>query len=90
MSISASSKFVFATTNDGVDVFGVDAFPFRRDQTDAVAFDVAGERRVLTELDATFVVLDPEAHDRLPSKALWLQANDDEILRRAIKERCGL
>ncbi len=85
-----SSKFVFATTTDGDEVFGVDAFPFRREQTDAVAFDVAGERRVLTALDARFVLLDPETSEHLPSRALWMQANDDEILRRAIKERCGL
>ena len=85
-----SSKYVFAVTADGAEIFGACAFPFRREQTDAVAFDIDGERRVLTALDARFVVLDPETNERLPSPALWMQANEDEVLRRAIKERCGL
>lgn len=85
-----NSKFVFATLLDGTEVFGVDAFPFRRDRVEAVAFDLDGERRVLTESEATFQLLDPETNGKLPSRALWMQANQDEILRRAIKDRCGL
>lgn len=86
----STPQFVFATLPDGTELFGINAFPFRRDLVDAVAFDVDGERRVVTAADAIFRLLDPATFDRLPSQALWQQANVDEVLRRAIKERCGL
>lgn len=78
------------TTTDGDELFGVDAFPFRRGMVDAVVFDVNGERHVVNETDAAFRLLDPETNERLPSRALWLQANSDRVLRNAIKERCAL
>jgi hypothetical protein len=83
-------NYVYASMPDGSEVFGVDAFPFRRGTVAAVAFDVDGERRVLSETDSTFRLLDPATNERLPSRALWEQANTDAVLRRAIKERCGL
>lgn len=85
-----SPQFVYASLRDGSEVFGVDAFPFRRGSVAAVAFDVDGERRVLSETDATFRLLDPATNERLPSQALWALANTDAVLRRAIKERCRL
>jgi hypothetical protein len=85
------SRFVHVVLADGTELFGVQAFPFRRGQVEAVAFDLPnGERRAVTEHDGTFQVLDPAASERLPSAALWLQANDDSVLRSAIKDRCRL
>lgn len=85
-----SSMFVYATYPDGTELFGVRAFRFRQAHVDAVAYDVDRERRVLTAEECRFEVLDPEQSDRLPSESLWLQANHDPVLRRAIKERCEL
>lgn len=90
MPFGSHPKYVYAVLPDGTELFGVNAFPFRREQVDAVAFDIDGERRVLTKDEATFRLLDPESSDKLPSRALWSQANGDEVLRHAIKDRCGL
>jgi hypothetical protein len=84
------TSFVYAQLLDGTELFGVRAFPFRRDHVDAVAFDLATGRRTITALDGRFRLFDPADTERLPSEALWLQANDDHVLRHAIKERCGL
>jgi hypothetical protein len=86
----SSSSFVFAQLADGTEVFGIRAFPFRRDHVDAVAFDEASGRRTITSAEGRFQLFDAADTERLPSEALWLQANDDPVLRRAIKERCGL
>lgn len=91
MSVPRSQSFVHAVMADGTEVFGIRAFPFRREHLAAVAFEVGGgTRRLLTEEDATFQLMDPETFEGLPSEALWLQANDDEVLRGAVKDRCGL
>ena len=83
-------QYVHVRYPDGSEIFGTDAFPFRRDRIDAVVFDVSGDRRTVTADEAEFRLLDPVVEDRLPSRALWQQANHDDVLRRAIKERCEL
>lgn len=88
--MSVAPNFVYAFMPDGTEVFGVDAFPFRKGTVNAVAFDVNGERRVITETESKFRILDPELDSLLPSASLWAQANSDPVLRRAIKERCRL
>lgn len=87
---NSTPQFVYVAFADGTELFGINAFPFKRDGVDSVAFDIDRERRVVAADEATFRLLDPVTFDRLPSQSLWQQANDDAVLRRAIKERCEL
>lgn len=85
-----TGNYAYIRFHDGTELFGTDAFPFRRNRVDVIACDVEGDRRVVSSEEAEIRVFDPMFEDRLPSVSLWQQANHDTTLRSAIKERCGL
>jgi hypothetical protein len=91
MALPTSGEYLFAVLLDGREVFGLDAFPFRREMELTVAYSAGGERAVVAESQCrTLRLLKPEDVATLPDPQLWDSANADLVIRDAIKERCQL
>ena len=85
-----TGNYAYIRFHDGTELFGTNAFPFRRNRIDVIAYDVDGDRRVVSTEEAEIRVFDPQLDARLPTIAVWQQANHDEGVRGAVKERCEL
>lgn len=85
-----AEHYLYAVLNDDTEVFGTRAFPFVRDSIPGAAFNVGEQRRVVTAAQCKVMrVMHPEHVAALPTEDLWHQANEDPLIRSAVKERCG-
>lgn len=87
----STEELLYAVLLDGREVFGRNAFPFRKSMERGVVYSVGTGRAVVKQSECTVLrVLRPDEISTLPSGDLWETANHDPSIRQAIKERCGL